>query len=191
MLDSSEVKAGGPLSKIPVPKYEFSNKNHPELFLDKIFVLPYNHLKSRAYPGRYIKMSSNAKYILGLSVLLLISCATFVEQKQAELFEITSTAYKQALFFGKHEEVNGFIKEPASEKQNINTKGFKKIKVTSYEPLTTKGSKDKTLVNQTVEIKYYSLDSMIEKTIVDNQLWKYYLEEKAWYLESGFPDFKY
>jgi hypothetical protein len=63
--------------------------------------------------------------------------------------------------------------------------------VTSYELHTTiKVSKDMSLVNQTVEIKYYNLDHMIEKTIVDKQLWKYYAEEKAWYLQSSLPNFK-
>ncbi len=130
------------------------------------------------------------KYVLSFCILLLIGCATSPEGKQQDLFAIASHAYERAILLGKYELANGFRKVQASEKQVLNFKRLKKIKVTSYELLAIKVSKDKSLVNQIVEIKYYNLDHMIEKTIVNKQLWKYYAEEKAWYLQSGLPNFK-
>ncbi len=156
-----------------------------------MFVLSYNYAYPRDYPEQYFKMAFMTKYVLSFCVLLFIGCATFGEKKQQNLFEIASHAYEQAILLGKYEIANGFRKVQASEKQVLTFERLKKIKVTSYELLTTiKVSKDMSLVNQTVEIKYYNLDYMTEKTIVDKQLWKYYAEEKTWYLQSGLPNFK-
>ncbi len=62
--------------------------------------------------------------------------------------------------------------------------------MTSYELISRNISKDKLLARQTVEIKYYNLDSMIEKTLIDAQVWEYNREEKTWLLQNGLPDFK-
>jgi hypothetical protein len=131
-----------------------------------------------------------AKYILIFYVLLLSGCASLEEKNQQGLFETTTRAYEKALLLGKYEVASSFRKVQASEKQSVNFDRLKKIKVTSYELLTVKVSADQSLVNQTVEIQYYHINYFIEKTIVDNQLWKYYPEEKLWFLESNLPDFK-
>jgi hypothetical protein len=129
------------------------------------------------------------KCVLSFCVLLLIGCSTFATRKQQEQFEIASHVYEQALFLGKYEVANGFRKEQTSENKTLNFERLKKIKVTSYELRAIKVSKDQSLVNQTVEIKYYHLDYLIEKTITDKQRWKYNSAEKRWYLQSGLPDF--
>jgi hypothetical protein len=113
----------------------------------------------------------------------------FEARKQQEQFEIASHVYEQALILGKYEVANGFRKEQASENKTLNFESLKKIKVTSYELRALKVSKDKSLVNQTVEIKYFHLDYLIEKTIIDKQRWKYNSAEKRWYLQSDLPDF--
>jgi hypothetical protein len=130
------------------------------------------------------------KYILGVCIFLFIGCATVSETKKQDLFEITSHSYKQALLFGRYEAASGFRKVQPSGLQAINFKQLKKIKVTNYELITIKVSKEKSLIHQTVEIRYFNRDYMIEKTLVDNQLWRYDAEDNAWYLESGLPDFQ-
>ena len=129
-------------------------------------------------------------YIISFCLFLITGCASLSEEKQGELFETASFSYEQAIFFGKYETAYSFTKDAAPEKQVTDLGRLKKIKVTSYELIAVKVSKDRNIVNQRVEISYYFLNSMVEKTIVDNQLWKYYPEEKIWYLESGLPDFK-
>ncbi len=129
------------------------------------------------------------KCVLSFCVLLLIGCTTFAVRKQQEQFEIASHVYEQALLLGKYEVANGFRKEQASGNKPLNFERLRKIKVTSYELRAIKVTKDKSLVNQTVEIKYYHLDYLIEKTIIDKQRWKYNSVEKRWYLQSGLPDF--
>lgn len=77
-----------------------------------------------------------------------------------------------------------------TQQQAVNFKKLQKTKVTSYELLNRKISKDKLLARQTVEIRYYNLDSMIEKTLIDKQAWEYDKGEKTWRLQGGLPDFK-
>ena len=129
-------------------------------------------------------------YILCFCLLLITGCATYSEVKQQDLYEASSFSYEQALLFGKYEAAHGFIKSDPSMEQFTDFKRLKKIKVTSYELIAMKVLEEMSVISQKVEIKYYFLDSLVEKTIIDNQLWRYYPEEEMWYLESGLPDFK-
>jgi len=129
-------------------------------------------------------------YIISFCLFLITGCASLSEVKQEELFETASFSYEQALVFGKYEAAHSFTKVAAQEEHVTDLKRLKKIKVTAYELIALKVSKDRNIVNQRVEIRYYYLDSMVEKTIIDNQLWRYEPEETIWYLESGLPDFK-
>lgn len=129
------------------------------------------------------------KCVLSFCVLLLIGCTTFAARKQQEQFEIASHVYEQALLLGQYEIANGFRKVQDSDNKTFDLERLKKIKVTSYDLRAIKASKDNSLVKQTVEIKYYHIDYLIEKTIIDNQQWKYDTAEKRWYLHGGLPDF--
>jgi hypothetical protein len=41
-----------------------------------------------------------------------------------------------------------------------------------------------------VEIKYYNINTLVEKSLVHQLKWEFDSEKKKWYLRSGFPDFK-
>ena len=45
-------------------------------------------------------------------------------------------------------------------------------------------------INQTVEVKYYKIDSPIVRTMRYEQLWKYDDVKKTWLLQTGLPAFK-
>jgi hypothetical protein len=64
------------------------------------------------------------------------------------------------------------------------------IKVTSYEPLSQDTQSDEKLMLQTVKIRYVYLDNVVEKTITDEQRWRYDDEKGRWLLETGLPPFK-
>jgi hypothetical protein len=135
-------------------------------------------------------MAIKTIYFICFCLFLTTACASLSGVKQEDLFETVSFSYEQAIFFGKYEAAHGFTKVEAPKEHVTDLKRFKMIKVTSYELIALKALEDRNIVTQRVEISYYFLDSLVEKTIVDNQLWKYYPEEKIWYLESGLPDFK-
>ena len=71
-----------------------------------------------------------------------------------------------------------------------NIEKLNKIKVTTYKSIHKELSDDGNEAKQTVEIKYYNIDHMIEKTIIDKQLWKYDPDKKTWRLKSRLPEFK-
>ena len=64
---------------------------------------------------------------------------------------------------------------------------LKTFKVTAYEIRKVKFLDDMSRADQTVAIRYYKIDELIEQTIVDQQTWVYDPQEKIWYLQSGLP----
>ncbi len=131
-----------------------------------------------------------AKYILSLCVMLLVGCATFVERQRLDSFESTSRSYGEALLWEQYYVANRFRKVRGTEQQEPNFKKLKKIQVTSYELLDRDTSEDKLQVQQIVEIKYYNINYLIEKTLIDKQLWEYDATEKTWRLQGCLPNFK-
>jgi hypothetical protein len=130
------------------------------------------------------------RFISIVSVIFLVGCATYRESRKQDLFEIASHAYEQTLLWGRYSVANSFRKVQATDRQVVNLEKLRKIKVTSYELLDKTISEDRSRVHQTVEIKYYNIERMLETTLVDKQVWEYDPEDKGWYLLSGLPDFK-
>ena len=76
----------------------------------------------------------------------------------------------------------------AFSKLSNNPKILKKIKITSYEVQNRKMHNEKLMVEQTVEIKYYNTDYLVEKVVDDNQIWIY--ESNSWRFSTGLPVFE-
>jgi hypothetical protein len=68
------------------------------------------------------------------------------------------------------------------------------IKVTSYQALSRDtqddADNDLKIVLQTVEIRYVTSNNVVEKTITDEQRWRYDNDKSRWLLETGLPVFK-
>ena len=131
-----------------------------------------------------------AKYVLSLCILLLVGCATYQGLSRLSSLESTSKAYDKAMRWGEYQLASSFIKTQETDGQSLDLKKLENIKITSYKPIEKNTSEDKLQAHQTVEIKYYNTDYLIEKTLIDKQLWEYDEEQKAWYLQSALPDFK-
>ncbi|MBW2174109.1 MAG: hypothetical protein JRF64_05605 [Deltaproteobacteria bacterium] len=131
-----------------------------------------------------------AKYVLSLCILLLVGCATYQGLSRLGSLESTSKAYGKAMRWGEYQLASSFIKTQGTDGENPNLKELEMIKITSYKPTEQNTSEDKLQAHQTVEIKYYNTDCLIEKTLIDKQLWEYDAKQKAWYLQSALPDFK-
>jgi hypothetical protein len=104
--------------------------------------------------------------------------------------ESTSKAYGQAIRWGEYQVASSFVRTQGTDGESPNLKKLEKIKVISYKPTERNTSEDKLQAHQAVEIKYYNTDYLIEKTLIDKQLWEYDTKQKAWYLQSALPDFK-
>jgi hypothetical protein len=128
-------------------------------------------------------------YVALLCVMAIAGCATYARQQQQDRFEDITEAYGDAIRWGKYEVANGFRFRNEGE-EDPDFGHLKNIKVTSYELKAVNVSSDGNTVRQDVEIEYYKIDQLIEKTIIDHQLWKYDGEKERWFLHGTLPDFK-
>ncbi len=69
-------------------------------------------------------------------------------------------------------------------------RALQKVKVTSYQPIFRDSLSDGKIVLQSVEIRYLPPDSVVEKTLTDEQRWRYDEEKGRWLLETGLPKFR-
>ena len=133
------------------------------------------------------------KYVLSLCVLFIVGCTsvgTYLGTYRLAQFEQISSAYEQAIQWGDYDVANGFRKKQETDHEAWNVDKLDKIRVTSYELLSSNLSEDQLRVHQAVKIRYFNVDQMIERTLIDQQLWEYDETEKAWYLQSGLPAFR-
>jgi len=130
-----------------------------------------------------------AKTILFACVIALAGCAGQIQSQQMERFQDAAHGYKIAIRWGNYMAASKFLGEAATAKQPPDLEKLKRVKVTSYEHLESKIIVPKKMVEQTVEIKYYHVSNMIEKSLLDIQIWEY-SDTKDWHLLSGLPDFK-
>jgi len=132
------------------------------------------------------------KKLLVLLAVFLAGCTSLQGKYRLAQFENISSAYGQAIRWGDYDVANGFRKKQETDHEAWNVDKIDKIRVTSYELLNSNPSEDKNIlrVHQAVKIRYFNADQMIEKTLIDKQLWEYDDTEKAWYLQSGLPDFR-
>lgn len=130
------------------------------------------------------------QYVLSLCVLFIVGCPSAQGKWRLAQFEDISSTYGHAIRWGDYDVANGFRKKQETDHKAWNVDKLNKIRGTSYELISSNPSEDKLRVHQAVKIRYYNADQMIEKTLVDKQRWEYDDTQKAWYLQSGLPDFR-
>jgi hypothetical protein len=130
------------------------------------------------------------RYVLSLCVLFIVGCTSLQGKYRLAQFEDVSSAYSHAIRWGDYDVASSFRKKQETDHEAQHVDKLNKIRVTSYELLSINLSEDQLRVRQAVKITYFNADQMIEKTLVDKQLWEYDETEKVWYLQSGLPDFR-
>ena len=131
----------------------------------------------------------NGFFILCLCVLIFSGCATLAENKRIEALDEAVNSYGTAIRWGYLDLAKRFIKSP-EDGQKETMQDLSGIRITSYEIMGKKLSGNKLEAQQVVEIQYYHTNNLIEKKIIDTQLWKYDANDKKWYLHSRLPDLK-
>jgi hypothetical protein len=69
-------------------------------------------------------------------------------------------------------------------------RALQNVKVTSYQPIFRDTFPSGKIVLQTVEIRYVRADDIVERTLTDEQRWRYDEEKGRWLLETGLPRFR-
>jgi hypothetical protein len=135
-------------------------------------------------------VANMVRYVLSLCVLFIVGCTSLQGKYRLAQFEDVSSAYSHAIRWGDYDVASSFRKKQETDHEAQHVDKLNKIRVTSYELLSINLSEDQLRVRQAVKITYFNADQMIEKTLVDKQLWEYDETEKVWYLQSGLPDFR-
>ncbi|MEN8264479.1 MAG: hypothetical protein ABFR82_13565 [Nitrospirota bacterium] len=130
------------------------------------------------------------RHIIIVLIILITGCASLDEQKRMDSLDAVINSYENAIRWGYYELTENYIKKPDKSHYTGDYSSMRDYKVTSYEVLGGKVENDGMQAMQTVEIKYYHIRYLIEKVMIDKQLWEYDVSEKKWFLKSGLPVFQ-
>jgi len=135
-------------------------------------------------------LTSFLRCFLAMYLVLFIGCASYGERKQLDMLEDRTEHYETALRWGRYEIARAFISSKVPGRKQDNLDALKQIKITSYKLLGRNVFQNNIEAEQKVEIRFYNIDNLIEKTITDNQTWIFDKDLGNWFLSSGLPDFQ-
>jgi hypothetical protein len=129
-----------------------------------------------------------ASLALLLLPLLLAACAT--KQHSRDLLQVALYDYQGAIRWGNFSGALDFIDPETLKKDPVSAlelKRYDQIQVTGY---TVMGgaSPEEGRHQQVVEIRFINRHTQAERSITDQQQWRYDAEARRWWLVSGLPD---
>ncbi len=130
------------------------------------------------------------RHIIIILFILITGCASLDEQTRMDSLDSVVDNHENAIRWGYYELTENYILKTDKSDYTGDYNSMKDYKVTSYEVLGGKVEKDGMQAMQTVEIKYYHIRRLIEKVMIDKQLWEYDASEEKWFLKSGLPVFQ-
>ncbi|MGA7298464.1 MAG: hypothetical protein WBW92_13285 [Rhodanobacteraceae bacterium] len=131
-------------------------------------------------------MRTRSCLLLVAAVLSLAGCATRTKES---LLDQTLNAYAGTIRWGSIASAAEYI-DPAVLKNNppseLQLARYQHVRVSGYE---TNGPQpvSETEVHQRVVIGLINVHTQTQRSIIDNQVWKFDPESKRWWLESGLP----
>ncbi len=135
-----------------------------------------------------LKLIQKTALLLGLTVLTLVACTSNpVEKSRSETFK----QYETIIRWSQWDAAADFVSPEYQLEHPISRLEMDRLRlfrVTSY-TLRSSGIFDEGMTaRQTVEIKMFNSQQAVERTVIDNQEWRYDEERKRWLLHSGLPD---
>jgi hypothetical protein len=134
----------------------------------------------------------NTKWLYGIALMMIAlswGCSKFNDLKQKDSFTDTTKAYRQAILWSDFDYALSFHQTGSPDNSRIDPI-YAKIKVTGYEEKYQSVSADGQKIEETVLIRYFWIDQMVEKSITANLVWQWDPISKNWYLISEFPRFE-
>ncbi|MGX2042011.1 hypothetical protein ACWJKU_18080 [Methylocaldum sp. MU1018] len=126
------------------------------------------------------------KAVSGLACCLaLAACANDLGLMK---MEETLNNYGSAIRWGLFQKAWDF--QADKQKPAPDFDALKNIKVTAYDSVFRSEQDEGKAVLQTVEIRYIDNQDLVERSLTDEQKWRFDVEKKRWLLESPFPQFK-
>lgn len=128
--------------------------------------------------------------LLVCGFVLLAGCAAMTAQSESRALELTLNAYANAIRWGDISQAIPFV-DPETLKKHpltpLDIDRYKQVHFASYseQPVVPVGAHE---VRQVVKISLINVNTQVERSIIDNQLWRYDVAKKHWLLVSGLPD---
>lgn len=125
--------------------------------------------------------------LLAAALSLLTACAT--QRHARDLLTVAQYDYAGLIRWNRFDAAAGFIdplvlaKKPLSA---LEMQRYEQIQITGY---YVKGNEllSPTDAAQLVEIRFVNRHTQAERSIMDQQLWRYDADAKRWWLSSGLP----
>jgi hypothetical protein len=135
-----------------------------------------------------INLIRNTTLLTLLCVLALVACtANPAEKSRSEAFK----QYETIIRWSQWDAAADFISLEYQEEHPITRLEMDRLRlfrVTSYTLRSTGVFDEGMTARQTVEIKMFNSQQAVERTVIDEQEWRYNEERKRWLLHSGLPD---
>jgi hypothetical protein len=126
--------------------------------------------------------------LFSLAILTLAACSSNqVEKSRGEVFK----QYETIIRWSQWDAAADFISLEYQEEHPITRLEMDRLrlfKVTTYTIRSTGVYDEGMTARQVVEIKMFNNTKGVERTIIDEQEWRYDEERKRWLLHSGLPD---
>ena len=135
-----------------------------------------------------LKLIARTGILLSLAVIVAVACTpNQVNQERGEAFK----QYETIVRWSQWDAAADFVSPEYQEEHPISRLELDRLrlfKVTAYTVRSTGIFDEGMSAKQSVEIKMYNKTQGVERTIVDEQEWRYNEEVKRWMLHSGLPD---
>jgi len=118
---------------------------------------------------------------LSLAALLLSACAT--QGEMMDDLNKTLRGYEKAVRWAKFDAAYSYHKRETEQEVSIPT-NMENIRVTKYESSNQRFDQQKLVMKQIVTLHYYNTDDLRERSLKHRHEWKYFPENKRWYLIS-------
>jgi hypothetical protein len=120
--------------------------------------------------------------------LLLAGCAN---QTRSDTLTTTLSAYAGTVRWNGLQGAIGFV-DPEVLKKNpptdLDLARYQQVRVTDYDDGNGPVPVSATEVQQTVRISFVNLHTQVERSVIEQQLWRYDEKAHRWWLESGLPN---
>lgn len=98
----------------------------------------------------------------------------------------TLTGYESAIRWGLWEKAASYqVRRPRPEQRLDRLNGYK---VTGYQVRYRHSEEPSALLFQTVEIRYLRPDELTERSMVEEEMWRYDDDKERWMLETDLPE---
>jgi hypothetical protein len=135
-----------------------------------------------------LKLIARTGIMLSLAVIVAAACTpNQVNQERGEAFK----QYETIIRWSQWDAAADFISADYQKEHPITRLEMDRLrlfKVTAYTVRSTGVFDEGMTARQTVEIKMFNKSRGLERTIIDDQEWRYNEEIKRWMLHSGLPD---